>query len=452
MPNPQETYPMQAPPSSIDAERSVIGTCLQDASAVCEITEQLEPEDFYTPEHREIYAAICQLAKTGKAVDLMTVGGVLTVSGSLNTVGGPAYLLECVRFVPTTANFRTYVEIVQEKAILRRVIQSASQLVSRCYAQSENAASILQDAESVFFTIGSRKEAEDHAVPIQKVVQSTYDKIEEWSRLQGKISGVPTGYYDLDRMLTGFHPKDYCVIGARPAMGKTAFAISIANYAASVRKKNVVFFSLEMPAEQICLRLLSLQSGVSMQSIRMGRVEEEGWVAIGDSMNQLAESSLIVDDSSALTPAQMRSRLKRIMLKKPVDLVIVDYLGLMAPDKNTENRQQDVSQISGKLRQIAKDLSVPIIVLSQLSRANGMRGDKRPTLTDLRDSGSIEQDAGIVLFLHREGYYDKSADQFSGEVIVAKQRNGPIGTVNLKWDAKTASYKNAPDAIPASYV
>lgn len=452
MPNPQETYPMQAPPSSIDAERSVIGTCLQDASAVCEITEQLEPEDFYTPEHREIYAAICQLAKTGKAVDLMTVGGVLTVSGSLNTVGGPAYLLECVRFVPTTANFRTYVEIVQEKAILRRVIQSASQLVSRCYAQSENAASILQDAESVFFTIGSRKEAENHAVPIQKVVQSTYDKIEEWSRLQGKISGVPTGYYDLDRMLTGFHPKDYCVIGARPAMGKTAFAISIANYAASVRKKNVVFFSLEMPAEQICLRLLSLQSGVSMQSIRMGRVEEEGWVAIGDSMNRMAESSLIVDDSSALTPAQMRSRLKRIMLKKPVDLVIVDYLGLMAPDKNTENRQQDVSQISGKLRQIAKDLSVPIIVLSQLSRANGMRGDKRPTLTDLRDSGSIEQDAGIVLFLHREGYYDKSADQFAGEVIVAKQRNGPIGTVNLKWDAKTASYQNAPDAIAATYV
>ncbi len=452
MPNSQELNPMQAPPSSLDAERSVIGTCLQDASAVCEITEQLEPEDFYTPEHREIYAAICQLAKTGKAVDLMTVGGVLTVSGSLNTVGGPAYLLECVRFVPTTANFRTYVEIVQEKAILRRVIQSASQLVSRCYAQSENAASILQDAESVFFTIGSRKEAEDHAVPIQKVVQSTYDKIEEWSRLQGKIAGVPTGYYDLDRMLTGFHPKDYCVIGARPAMGKTAFAISIANYAASVRKKNVVFFSLEMPAEQICLRLLSLQSGVSMQSIRMGRVEEEGWVAIGDSMNQLAESSLIVDDSSALTPAQMRSRLKRIMLKKPVDLVIVDYLGLMAPDKNTENRQQDVSQISGKLRQIAKDLSVPIIVLSQLSRANGMRGDKRPTLTDLRDSGSIEQDAGIVLFLHREGYYDKSADQFSGEVIVSKQRNGPIGTVNLKWDAKTASYKNAPDAIAATYV
>ena len=452
MPNPQETYPMQAPPSSIDAERSVIGTCLQDASAVCEITEQLEPEDFYTPEHREIYAAICQLAKTGKAVDLMTVGGVLTVSGSLNTIGGPAYLLECVRFVPTTANFRTYVEIVQEKAILRRVIQSASQLVSRCYAQSENATAILQDAESAFFTIGSRKEAENHATPIQKVVQSTYDKIEEWSRLQGKISGVPTGYYDLDRMLTGFHPKDYCVIGARPAMGKTAFAISIANYAASVRKKNVVFFSLEMPAEQICLRLLSLQSGVSMQSIRMGRVEEEGWVAIGDSMNQLAESSLIVDDSSALTPAQMRSRLKRIMLKKPVDLVIVDYLGLMAPDKNTENRQQDVSQISGKLRQIAKDLSVPIIVLSQLSRANGTRGDKRPTLTDLRDSGSIEQDAGIVLFLHREGYYDKSADQFSGEVIVAKQRNGPIGTVDLKWDAKTASYKNAPDAIAASYV
>ena len=452
MPNPQETYSMQAPPSSIDAERSVIGTCLQDASAVCEITEQLEPEDFYTPEHREIYAAICQLAKTGKAVDLMTVGGVLTVSGSLNTVGGPAYLLECVRFVPTTANFRTYVEIVQEKAILRRVIQSASQLVSRCYAQSENAASILQDAESVFFTIGSRKEAENHAVPIQKVVQSTYDKIEEWSRLQGKISGVPTGYYDLDRMLTGFHPKDYCVIGARPAMGKTAFAISIANYAASVRKKNVVFFSLEMPAEQICLRLLSLQSGVSMQSIRMGRVEEEGWVAIGDSMNRMAESSLIVDDSSALTPAQMRSRLKRIMLKKPVDLVIVDYLGLMAPDKNTENRQQDVSQISGRLRQIAKDLSVPIIVLSQLSRANGMRGDKRPTLTDLRDSGSIEQDAGIVLFLHREGYYDKSADQFAGEVIVAKQRNGPIGTVNLRWDAKTASYKNAQDAIAATYV
>ena len=452
MPNPQETYPMQAPPSSIDAERSVIGTCLQDASAVCEITEQLEPEDFYTPEHREIYAAICQLAKTGKAVDLMTVGGVLTVSGSLNTVGGPAYLLECVRFVPTAANFRTYVEIVQEKAILRRVIQSASQLVSRCYAQSENAASILQDAESVFFTIGSRKEAENHAVPIQKVVQSTYDKIEEWSRLQGKISGVPTGYYDLDRMLTGFHPKDYCVIGARPAMGKTAFAISIANYAASVRKKNVVFFSLEMPAEQICLRLLSLQSGVSMQSIRMGRVEEEGWVAIGDSMNRMAESSLIVDDSSALTPAQMRSRLKRIMLKKPVDLVIVDYLGLMAPDKSTENRQQDVSQISGRIRQIAKDLSVPIIVLSQLSRANGMRGDKRPTLTDLRDSGSIEQDAGIVLFLHREGYYDKSADPFSGEVIVAKQRNGPIGTVDLKWDAKTASYQNAPDAIAATYV
>ncbi len=453
----QELYNV-LPPSSIDAERSVIGAMLQDAGAATLAFETISASDFYSAEHRAIFDAMRQLHISGHPIDLMTVGNELTSRGTLESIGGSAYLLQAMRFVPTTANTRTYVEIVLEKATLRKLIEASQQISKQCYAQSDPLPTVLHDAEKLIFEIVMRKSGAETLVPIQKVLLSTFDRIEELSRLKGKLSGVPTGIYDLDRMLTGLHGGELILVGARPAMGKTSMALGVAQFAATKAQKSVAIFSMEMPNEQIGMRILCSAANINMQRVRSGMLSDAEWVKLGDCINELSQSQIYIDDTPGLTPSQLRSRCRRLMMEQGLDLIVIDYLGLMGTDKRVENRQLEVSEISRQLKAIALEMKIPVLACAQLSRAPAARTDKRPMLSDLRDSGSIEQDADVVMFLHREGYYASAGaeegpkpDDNEGEVIIAKQRNGPVGTVMVEWQAEFARYTNPPNTRVASY-
>ena len=446
------------PPSSIEAERSVIGAVLQDSGAANVAFESLDPADFYTAEHREIFSAMQSLHLAGDPIDLMTCGNELARRGTLDSVGGAAYLLEAVRFVPTTANTRTYIAIVQEKATLRKLIAASQQISRQCYAQSDSLADVLRDAERLIFDIVMKRSGAETLMPLQKVLLSTFDNIEELSRLKGKLAGVPTGLYDLDRMLSCLHGGEFVLVGARPSMGKTALALSISHFAAVKGKKCVAFFSLEMPAEQIGMRLLCMAAGINLQRVRTGMLSDDEWIKLGDCINELSACRMYIDESAGLTPSQLRSRCRRLMMEQGLDLIALDYLGLMGVDKRVENRQLEVSEISRQLKSIALELKVPVLTCSQLSRAPSGRADKRPMLSDLRDSGSIEQDADVVMFIHREGYYANAStengpkpDDSAGEIIIAKQRNGPVGTVNVEWQPEFARYTNLPGTRVAVY-
>ena len=448
------------PPSSIDAERSVIGAMLQDNGAASLAFENLTPEDFYSPEHREIFAGMQTLHIAGNPIDLMTVGNELTRRGTLDSVGGASYLLQALRFVPTTANTRTYIEIVLEKATLRKLIEASQRISEQCFAQTDPLSDVLKAAEKSIFDIVMRRTGAQSLMPLQKVLMKTFDNIEELSRLKGKLSGVPTGLYDLDRMLTGLHGGELILVGARPAMGKTSMALGVAQFAGVKAGKSVAIFSLEMPAEQIGMRLLCSAANINMQRVRSGMLTDDEWIKLGDCINELSNCRIYIDDTSSLTPSQLRSRCRRLMMEQGLDLIVIDYLGLMTTDSRAENRQLEVSEISRQLKSIALELRIPVLACAQLSRAPAARTDKRPMLSDLRDSGSIEQDADVVMFLHREGYYasanstDEKApkpDDNAGEVIVAKQRNGPVGTVNVEWQAEFARYTNLPGTKIAVY-
>ena len=446
------------PPSSLDAERSVLGAVLQDSGAATLAFEMLTPADFYSAEHREIFEAMRQLHIEGNPIDLMTVGNELTKRGTLDSVGGPAYLLQAVRFVPTTANTRTYIEIVLEKSTLRRLISATQEIQKQCYQQSDPLQDVLHNAERLVFDIVMKRGGAETLRPMNQVLMSTFDQIEELSRLKGRLGGVPTGLYDLDRMLTGLHGGELVLVGARPAMGKSAMALGVAQFAAAKAKRCVALFTLEMPCEQIGLRMLCSAANITMQRVRSGMLTDDEWVKIGDTLNELSNIRVYIDDTPSLTPSQLRSRCRRLMMEQGLDLIIVDYLGLMGTDKRVENRQLEVAEISRQLKAIALELRIPVLACAQLSRANASRTDKRPMLSDLRDSGSIEQDADVVLFLHREGYYASAAaedgpkpDDSAGEIIIAKQRNGPVGTVNVEWQAEFARYTNLPGTRVAMY-
>lgn len=455
-----QQYAALVPPSSIDAERSVLGAVLQDSGAASLAMETLAPDDFYASQHREIFDAMKSLHVSGSPIDVMTVDNELSRRGTLDGVGGAAYLLQAVRFVPSTANTRTYIEIVREKSTLRKLIAASQRISEQCYAQSDALEEVLRNAERLIFDIVMKRTGAETLVPLQKVLLSTFDQIEELSRLKGKLAGVPTGIYDLDRTLTNLHGGELILVGARPAMGKTAMALGVAQFAAKRTRKSVAVFSMEMPAEQIGLRLLCTEAGINMQRVRSGMLSDDEWIKLGDSLNTLSACQIYIDDTPGLTPAQLRSRCRRLMIEQGLHLIVIDYLGLMSSDKRVENRQLEVSDISRQLKSIALELKIPVLACAQLSRAPTARNDKRPLLSDLRDSGSIEQDADVVLFLHRETYYGNEnvpegqpkPDDSQGEIIIAKQRNGPIGTVNVEWQAEFARYTNLPDTRVAMYV
>ena len=422
------------PPNNQDAERSVLGAMLQDQEAALLALEILDPEAFYAPAHREIFDSIKALQRLGRRADLITVDEELSRRGTLEGVGGTEYLISLPQYVPTVSNVRAYIDIVDEKYTLRRLIDAADEIRTESYGNELLLSDVLANAEKSIFDISMKRSGSDTLVPICDVMTNTYAQIEELARLKGKVSGVPTGYHELDNLLTGLHGGELILIGARPSMGKTSFAINLAQYAAVKAGKTVAVFSLEMPREQIAMRMLCTEASVDMQSVRRGLIDDDGWMRLTDALGPLASCHLYLDDTAGLSPSQLRSRCRRLMAEHGLDLIVIDYLQLMAADGRHDNRQQEVSEISRTLKLIALELKVPLIACAQLSRANAQRQDKRPMLSDLRDSGSIEQDADVVMFLHREDYYNPDTpDKNVAEVIVQKQRNGPLGTVKLAW-------------------
>ena len=430
-------------PNSLEAEKSVLGAMLRDPNAVLKAVEELVPDDFYQPAHREIFDAMAALTRAHQPIDLVTVDEELRRRGTLDGVGGTAYLIDLHQFVPATVNAHAYISMVSEKSTLRRLIGASQQISQECFSQQNPLPEILSHAEKAVFDIVMARGSSEALKAIREVLFNTYATIEELSRNKGKLPGVPTGFTQLDQLLTGLHRGELILIGARPSMGKTSFAINIATYAGVVGGKRVAFFSLEMPREQIAMRMLCAQARVDMQRVRQGSLSNDDWMRLANAINPLAGSEIYIDDTAGITPTQLRSRCRRLMMEKGLDLIVLDYLGLMRVDGKAENRQLEVSEISRSLKAIALDLKVPLIACAQLSRAATTRQDKRPVLSDLRDSGSIEQDADVVMFLHREAYYDReNADQNVGEVIVAKQRNGPLDNIRLAWLSEYASYAN----------
>ncbi|MBR4359838.1 MAG: replicative DNA helicase [Clostridia bacterium] len=435
------------PPHSTEAERSVLGAMLQSGNAVSSAVEMLSADDFYVPAHREIFDAAKALALSHMAVDLVTMDAELGRRNTLPGVGGIEYLIELTQFVPTTVNVKDYIRIVSEKSTLRRLIAASGEISQMSYAQEMDLPQVLSQAEKKIFDIVMRRDGGDSLQHIREVLTRTYEQMEEFARLKGGVSGITTGYAGLDNLLTGLHGGELVLVGARPSMGKTSFAINMATRAARKGAK-VAIFSLEMPREQIAMRILCGDARVNMQSVRRGLLKDEEWMKLARTLAPLAKSEMYIDDTSGLTPGQLRSRCRRLMMDHGLDLIIVDYLQLMGSDERAESRQVEVSGISRSLKAIAQELKVPLVACAQLSRANEKRGagGYRPMLSDLRDSGSIEQDADVVMFLHREAYYqrnnpDAPVDNIA-EVIVAKQRNGPLGTVKLAWLGEYTLFDN----------
>ena len=448
------------PPNSVDAERSVLGAALQDSGAATLALETLQADDFYSSEHQEIFSAVNALYVGGSSIDVMTVSNELSRRGTLDGVGGSSYLLSACRYVPTTANTASYIRIVQEKSTLRKLIVACRRIEEGCYTQMDDMETLLANAERLIFDIVMRRGGTDTLTPISAVLMETFDKLEKLSRLKGKLSGVPTGLYDLDRKLTCLHGGELIIAGARPGMGKTALALGITLFAAERVNSRIALFTMEMPKEQIGMRILSNASNINMQRLRNGMLSDDEWMKVGDCLNRLSSCRIFIDDTPGLSPSKLRSRVRRLMMEQNgLDLIVVDYLGLMSSDKRQDNRQQEVSDISRGLKAIALELKVPILACAQLARANTARKNKRPQLSDLRDSGSIEQDADVVLFIHRENYYqndepdeEPALDDGAAEIIVSKQRNGPVGTVEVEWQDEFARFINPPGVRVPSYI
>ena len=425
---------MRVPPNHADAEKSVLSCMMQDREAISLAFELLSADDFYQPAHREIFDGMHQLNAQGMPIDLVTVDEELSRRGTLEGAGGTNYLIELSQFLPSAVNARAYIQIVDEKATLRRMIKATGEIASSCYEQADPVSDILGVAEKSIFDIVMRRHEGTTLKHISDVLPDTYLKIEELARLKGSIDGVPTGFVDLDNLLTGLHGGELVIVGARPSMGKSAFGLNLTGYAGLHAGRSVAYFSLEMPNDQLTMRLLCSDARVDMQAVRHGSLKDDDWVQLASTLGPLASANIYMDDTSGITPSQLRSRCRRLKMQRGLDMVVVDYLQLMSADGKVENRQNEVSEISRNLKSIAKELNVPIVALAQLSRAGAQRSDKRPILSDLRDSGAIEQDADVIMFLHREEYYDPNTeDKNIAEVIVAKQRNGPLGTVKLAW-------------------
>lgn len=439
------------PPHHLDAERSVLGAMLQSGDAVMLAQESLRADDFYDPAHREIFDAMLYIASQARPVDLITLDEELNRRGRLDGVGGLDYLIDLSRFVPTTANTGAYIRIIDEKSTLRKLIAASSEISQQSYAAEEETQDILAGAEKLIYDITMRKGGEQ-LQPIQEVLLGTYERIETLARNKGKIEGVPTGYPDLDRMLTGMHPGEFILIAGRPSMGKTSIGMNIVENAAIRHGAKCAVFSLEMPAEQLVMRMLCTEAKVDMQSVRRGTLTMEDWERLTDAMVPIARSQIFIDATSGLSVPECRSKARRLQMEHGLDLILIDYLSLMTGSGKFNSRQEEVSGISRALKGLAQELQVPVIVLQQLSRANTGRSDHHPMLSDIRDSGAIEQDADVVMFVHRESYYNPETEKKNiAELIIAKQRNGPLGTVELGWAPEFTQFVSlvgANDAAP----
>jgi len=419
------------PPQNLEAEQSVLGSMLIEDNAILRAAELLRPDDFYREAHRHIFEAILYLNEKGEAVDLVTVSDRLRQVGLLEPSGGLSYITNLTTIVPTAANVEYYARIVEEKAVLRNLIRAATEIVAKGYAGKEEVEVILDEAEQLIFQVSQRREYQGY-VSIRDILEETFERIEYLYAHKGGVTGVPTGFTDLDRLTSGLQPSDLIVIAARPSMGKTMFCLNMARNAAVHHKIAVALFSLEMAKEQLVQRLLCLEAGVDGHRLRTGFLADSDWPKLSTALGQLSEAPIFIDDTPAQSVMEVRAKSRRLKAECNLGLVVVDYLQLMHVRGRSESRQQEISEISRSLKSMARELKVPVVAASQLSRAVEARNDKRPLLSDLRESGAIEQDADVVAFIYRDSYYNKDSDKGNiAEIIVAKQRNGPTETVEL---------------------
>ncbi|EGD47750.1 replicative DNA helicase [Ruminiclostridium papyrosolvens DSM 2782] len=431
------------PPQSLEAEQSVLGSMLIDKEVVPVVMEILKPEDFYRPDHKEIYDVIIELFDRAQPIDLITVSERLKLHGKLELVGGLEYLTNIATEVPTTANVKHYAKIVEEKALLRKLIKASTDIVDLGYNASEEVSYILDKAEQNIFDILQKRSSQGF-VPIKDVLVDTFNKLEELYNNSGNITGIPTGFADLDFKTSGLHNSDLILIAARPAMGKTAFALNLAQNAAVHSNVPVAVFSLEMSREQLVNRMLCSEAMVDSNRMKTGKLEDNDWQKVAKALGPLSEAPIFIDDTPGVSITEIRAKCRRLKLEHNLGLVIIDYLQLMQGSRSkSENRQQEISEISRSLKILAKEINVPVITLSQLSRAPEARTDHRPILSDLRESGAIEQDADIVMFLYRDDYYNPETEKKNiAELILAKHRNGSTGTVELVWLGQYTKFAN----------
>ena len=404
-----------------------------DRDAILIASEILTSEDFYQRQYGIIFNAMVELCNEGKPVDLITLQDRLRASELPPDISDMEYVRDLIAAVPTSANVKYYANIVSEKAILRRLIKVNEEVANNWYLSHESTDAILEDAEKKLFQVLQKRNTGEF-VPISQIVLNAIDSIEKASRIKGNVTGIPSGFNDLDYKTAGFHPSDLILVAARPSMGKTALVLNMAQYMAFRRDETVAIFSLEMSKEQLVNRMLSMESHVDAQSIRTGNLEGDDWANLVEAANIIGRSNLIIDDTPGITVPELRSKCRKYKLEHNLGIIMIDYLQLMSGSGRTDSRQQEISDISRSLKSLARELEVPVIALSQLSRAVEQRQDKRPILSDLRESGAIEQDADVVMFIYRDDYYHKDSQKKEvAEIIIAKQRNGPIGTVELAW-------------------
>ncbi|HEU5442447.1 MAG TPA: replicative DNA helicase [Steroidobacteraceae bacterium] len=440
------------PPHSIEAEQAVLGGLLLDASAWDQVADAINEADFYRPDHRLIFEAIGALAGAGKPCDVVTVSEQLERTAKLEAVGGLAYLSSLARDTPTAANVRAYADIVRERSLLRQLIQAGTEIASAVFNnEGETARELVDRAEQKVFEIAEMGfRGKQGTVAVRNILPQVIDQIDEWHANPDKLRGLPTGFTDFDKITGGLRPGDLVVVAGRPSMGKSTLAVNMAEYAAvhAAKRASVAIFSLEMPSEQVVTRMLSSIGGVPLGSLRSGNISDEDWVRITSATSQLSESKVFIDETPALTPTELRARARRVKREHGLDLIVVDYLQLMQVPGTKENRATEIAEISRGLKVLAKELAVPVIALSQLNRAVEQRENKKPVMSDLRESGAIEQDSDMILLIYREEVYDKNTTKKGmAEIDLVKHRNGEIGTFFLTFQGQYTRFANyAPDA------
>ena len=438
----EEAIAKRSMPYSLEAEQSVIAAMVMDAEAINVVAEMLCGEDFYTKQYGVIFETMVELHNGGKAVDIVTLQSRLKEKNVPENISSLAFMRELITWAPTSANVKSHATIVAKNSTLRKLIRVTEEIENSCYAVKEPLEVILEEAEKKVFKLSQNRNTGE-IVPIRQVVFNAMAKIESAAKSKGTVTGIPTGFLDLDRRTAGLQPSDLILIAARPSMGKTAFVLNIAQHVAFKQNMAVAIFSLEMSKEQLVNRMFSLESKVDAQNLRTGQLSEADWEKLIESAGTIAQSHLIIDDTPGISIAEMRSKCRKFKMDHDLKLIIIDYLQLMSGSGRSESRQQEISEISRSLKALARELSVPVIALSQLSRAVEQRPDHRPMMSDLRESGAIEQDADVVMFIYRDDYYNKATEKPGvAEIIVAKQRNGPIGTDELVWLPQYTQFAN----------
>lgn len=433
------------PPQNVDAETSLLGAILIDSDAIVKIADIISSSDFYDHRHALIYDAIRKLYEQHSPIDVLTVTDHLRNAGELDTIGGPSYLTELTNYVPTAAHVEQYASIVAQKALRRRLIKASQDIVSLGYDEAKSLQELIEEAEAMLFSV-SQKHVKQDIVSLETILSESFDRLDELHKDKGKIRGVPTGFKDLDSILAGLQRSDLFILAARPSMGKTAFSLNLAHNIATKANEAVLIFSLEMSKEQLVDRMLSMESGVDAWALRTGNLSDQDFERIGHAMGTLSEAQIYIDDTPGITVSDLRTKARREMHQHPLGLIIVDYLQLMSGGSKfggDSNRVQEVSEISRGLKGIARELNVPLIALSQLSRSVESRSPQIPQLQDLRESGSIEQDADVVAFIYREEYYNQESERKGvTDIFIRKHRNGPTGAVELYFDKEKQRFRS----------